>query len=459
MLKRSLASLAVLLLFGLTFPIDSFTQSTGVENIPLIPVTSHELLRTLADGGRANVIVALKKPLSGGLDAKRREISETQTYVLSSISSTDFELKYRYEAISALAGNLNLNGLLKLANHPSVIRIDLDAEGSGQLNKSVPQIRADAVHELGITGQDIVVAVLDSGVDPDHPDLRDGLIAEQCFCSVKGGCCPDGTAEQSGPGGAIDRAGHGTNVTGIIASRGNVASVGVAPGSRIIAVKVLDDTPPSGRGLLSDWIRGLDWIIANRPDVQVINMSLVAGLFFGYCDNFDATTRALSEAVNTLRANGTITFACSGNNKSLIGMSFPGCIRNVVSVAAVYVNDMGPFACDDTTMADQITCFSNRNDTLDLLAPGCPIRSSGLQGGTSTYCGTSQASPHAAGVAALLLSANAELTPDQIEAVLKNTGRRIFDSATGLEFPRIDALDAINAVGAGGSEALSASPD
>jgi subtilisin family serine protease len=93
-----------------------------------------------------------------------------------------------------------------------------------------------------------------------------------------------------------------------------------------------------------------------------------------------------------------------------------------------------------------VTCFTNSNSTLDLLAPGAPITSAGRNGGRSTFFGTSQASPHAAGAAAVLLEVDPTLTPDQIETLLKTTGVKVTDAKNGLTFPRIDLLAAVNMV-------------
>src|SRR5207247_2408852 len=101
---------------------------------------------------------------------------------------------------------------------------------------------------------------------------------------------------------------------------------------------------------------------------------------------------------------------------------------------------------DPATVADQITCFTNSNITLDLLGPGARITSTGRGGGLSTFIGTSQASPHCAGAAAVLLEVQPKLTPDEIESILKATGVRIFDARNGLTIPRIDLLAAVQYV-------------
>jgi subtilisin family serine protease len=94
-----------------------------------------------------------------------------------------------------------------------------------------------------------------------------------------------------------------------------------------------------------------------------------------------------------------------------------------------------------------VPCFANTSDTLDLLAPGAPIRATGLGGRTSTYYGTSQATAHASAAAAVLLELDPRLNPDEIIAALKLTGVPVADPRNGLVFPRLDLLGAVNWLG------------
>jgi subtilisin family serine protease len=118
-----------------------------------------------------------------------------------------------------------------------------------------------------------------------------------------------------------------------------------------------------------------------------------------------------------------------------------------VAVGATYDSTFASITANGCTdapaAADGIACFSNSGVALDLLAPGAPITSTGLNGGRSTFRGTSQASPHAAGAAALLLELNPALTPDQLESALKETGVPLLDARNGLLFPRIDVVTAV----------------
>ena len=410
-----------------------------------------DLHAALLQQPRVNVIVKLREhdiPASS-LSRRIEAIQSTQEGVLAGLEADDFRPTYRWSAISGLAGELSESGLRKLLRDPDVERIDLDVSGTAGLAESVALVRGDEVHDLGVTGRGVVVAVLDTGIDSNHPDLKDSIVAQQCFCTnaAGAGCCPNGATQQSGSGAAKDDQGHGTNVSGIIAGRGRVASKGVAPGAKIVAVKVLDST-----GAFADSaqvISGFDYIITQRPEVKVVNMSLGTSLLFsGTCDNAAAFTGAFAQAIGTLKARGTSVFASSLNNGSASQTGLPACIAAAISVGAVYDANIGTisFGCTDpTTKPDQVCCFSNSSSAVDLLAPGAAISAAGRGGGISTFLGTSQASPHAAGAAALLLEARPSLTVDQIESALKSTGVPITDKKSGLRIPRIDVRAALDA--------------
>jgi subtilisin family serine protease len=400
----------------------------------------------LAKGPTVRVLVALREPRADGRDLTRRlaEVEAAQGNVLAAIGPSDFRLSQRWDAISALAGDVSASGLAKLVADPGVLRIDVAVPIHAALAQSVPMIRADEVHSAGFTGRGVVVAVLDTGVDETHPDLSSSLIAEQCFCT---GCCPNGSSEQSGSGAARDENGHGTNVTGIITGDGKVAPTGVAPDADIVAVRVLDK---NGGGDSTQLVSGFDYVLKSRPEVKVVNLSLgSSNLFSGTCDNSASFTAAFAQAINALKARGTVTFASSLNNGSSSQIGVPACISSAIAVGAVYDSDAGTvsFGCTDaSTRADQVPCFSNSSSKVDLLAPGAPITAAGLGGGASTFLGTSQASPHAAAAAALLLQANPGLSPDRIKSALQSTGPTVTDSKNGLSFHRIDAKAALDSV-------------
>jgi subtilisin family serine protease len=377
--------------------------------------------------GTARVIVAMKALATGSIAQRRRQATEAQSRVLASIPPRDFEVVRRFAVAPALVGNVTATGLQRLRTNPNVARVDLDRGGAGDLSQSVSQINATLVHEsYGIDGSGVTVAVLDSGIDTDHPDLATSLVGEQCFCSGNSGCCPGGGSTQSGPGAAEDDEGHGTHVAGIVTS-------GVAPGADIVAVKVLDSN--NQFCCSSDIIAALDWVANNRPDVKVVNMSLgTNATYSGNCDSADAVTMAFAGVIDALAQSGVTVFASSGNDSLTNAMPAPACVANTVSVGAV-------------NMFDQVRFNSNSDPSLDLLAPGAFILSDGLGGGTATKSGTSMASPHAAGTAALLLEGFPSLTPAEISGVLRSTGVPINDPKSGVTTPRIDAGAAFVALG------------
>jgi subtilisin family serine protease len=382
------------------------------------------------------------------LGARAAAISARREAVLDQIGPEEFRVTDTFANISAVGGHVTYEGLKKLARDYRVKRIDLDITGQMALAESTDLVHARDVQAQGITGQGVAVAVLDTGIDSDHPDLQDDIVAQQCFCTNAdgSGCCPGGRTEASGAGGAEDEQGHGTHVAGVISSGGRVAPRGMAPDADIVAVRVLDKTGAAATA--TQLLKAFDWILSTQPSVKVVNASLTFGSFSGPCDQADAFTQALAQAVGALRARGTLTVASAGNaaNKSQIGA--PACIAGAIAVGAVYDGNVGTisFGCTDgSTKADKVACFSNSSTALDLLAPGAAISSSGMGGGVAGFAGTSQAAPHVAGALALMLQAKSSATADQLEGALKSSGQPITDT-NGIAAPRIEVKSAVDAI-------------
>jgi subtilisin family serine protease len=394
--------------------------------------------------------------------AKRRQaVKEIQSSVLKGLPSSEFAVVHKYDNFASMTGYVNSAGLARLATDPKVKSVGLDVGGHGHLNVSVPFIEADRVHtELlpGFTGEGMTVAVLDSGIDSDHPDLADN-IADGWYHFLR---------NDYGPG-AEDDHGHGTNVTGIITSKGVVASIGVAPDADILPVKVLDSSNSFQSS--SDIAAAVDYVVTHKADyanLSVMNMSLGTGRRFTECpcDNVSLTwLQNLKASLDAARDAGIVIFASSGNQGSTTEMPAPACLSSVVAVAAVYDQNLGrepdsgtynsnfgsswPGTFDAETYPDLITTFSNRNGCNELAAPGRRIRAPGRGGGTSNYTGTSMASPHCAGVAALMHqkaeSVGAPTSPASIVHAMKDTGLPTVDSAATSPNPiRVDAFAAVS---------------
>jgi subtilisin family serine protease len=303
----------------------------------------------------------------------------------------------------------------------AVESIVLDQRGGGFLEESLPGIGVSVAHDLALRGDGTVVALLDTGIDRSHPALRDAVVHEQHFLRQ--------TAD-TGPG-ASDDHGHGTHVAGVLASRGVNAPIGVAPESELVVIKVLD---AENRGWISDWTAGVEYVIEldatdNGIDIDVINMSFGTDtLHQGSCDTavspfFAACRRAAEQGITLV--------AASGNGSSLDSLPVPACYSPVISVGSVW----------DTAL-DRISSFTNRSSELALLAPGEPITSTGIHGGTSVFRGTSQASPHVAGLACLLREAGVVESGEILE-ILVQTGVETFDTLSQRAYRVVDASGAV----------------
>lgn len=435
----------------------SAQQSNSDENktIQRIEPQVYDQLQESVDG-KAYVIVLLKNVNVHPKFKKQRQeaVKQVQDTVLQKFVTGEFSIVHKYKNFPSMTGYVNQAGLIKLEADPDVRSVGTDVGGQGHLAESVPFINADDVQALGYTGKGITVAVLDTGIDSDHPDLNDN-VAPGWYHFLPG----DYNA------GAEDNHGHGTNVSGIITSNGTVAHVGVAPDADILAIKVLNAANKFSD--TSDIVAGIDYVVDHQSDYDnlcVINMSLGTDANFTQCpcDSVDWTwLQNFKQAVDTAKDSGFVIFASSGNNGYTNRMPVPACLSAVTAVAAVYDQNLGRepndgnYSCgchDDSAYGDLIACFSNRNGCNELAAPGRDITSSGNGGPwTSTYTGTSQASPHCAAVAALMYEKAAilgiSITPDEIVQIMKDTGVATVDPAGTSPNPkRVDALAAVNAI-------------
>lgn len=416
---------------GVDRPFEKSSQTTA------LPVIGNEVINILNQYSEVSVAVALYPPRVSlslhDIEKYNLEIADLQQYVLDELDPSGYSLISRFKSVPGLALRIKSTDVLyHLASQPGVWRIDLDVGGEGGLNDSRPLINADQAHSQGFTGLDRIVAVLDSGIDSDHPDLAGALVDEQCFIyNPANGGCPDGSSEQAGPGSAEDDHGHGTKVIGIITGDGITAPLGIAPDTKIVAVKVLDSNNKFYTS--STIVAALDWILNNRPDVDAVNMSLYTyETFSDVCDDQYAWTMNLATAINNLRDIGILCIAIAGNDQLIGQISAPGCISSCMAIGA-------------TTKSDSAASFSNSSESVDLFAPGQGIVSTAMGGGIGSITGTSAAAPHITAAAAILKQKKSNLLPSDLESALKTSPIYITDSA-GLIRPRIDVIAALDAV-------------
>jgi hypothetical protein len=251
------------------------------------------------------------------------------------------------------------------------------------------QIGADLVWAQTVTGAGVNVAVLDTGIDTDHPELRDSYLGG--YDCVNNDPYPE------------DDHGHGTHVSGIITSDGEYlgSSKGVAPGAGIYMFKVCD----AGGSCTEDDMRcGMERAV--QTNAKVMSISIGGGSYT--TQNCDGDPLAV--LVNDVVYNhGLTAVVAAGNNGR--GVSSPGCASGVIAVGAVDSRNTVPY-------------WSGRGLALDVLAPGVSIYSTTMGGSAGTMSGTSMATPHVAGVAALLLQANPYLTTDDIKQALYSTANK-----------------------------------
>jgi subtilisin family serine protease len=274
-----------------------------------------------------------------------------------------------------------------------VERIWLDGRVEKALDVSVPQIGAPAAWEAGFDGTGVKVAVLDTGVDADHPDLAGKVVAEANFTEAA-------TADD------ID--GHGTHVAATIAGSGAASGGvhrGVAPGAEILNGKVLDDF---GGGTESSVLAGMEWAVAQGADV--INMSLGAGPTDG--------TDPLSMAVNELTESSGALFVIAAGNSGPESVSSPGTADLALTVGAVDDNDQ---LADFSSTGPRFGDFAIKPE---ITAPGVDINAAAAGGsGYVEISGTSMAAPHVAGAAAILAQANPEWAAGELKAALVSSAQ------------------------------------
>jgi subtilisin len=253
---------------------------------------------------------------------------------------------------------------------------------------------------------DADIAIVDTGIDTHHPDLN-----------VVGG------VDCTGSGGYQDANGHGTHVAGTAAARDNGKGVvGVAPGARLWAVRVLDKT---GEGSDSEVLCGVDWVTARARTIEVANMSLGdtgREPSRGGCSTGDQLHDGICRSV----AAGVTYAVAAGNDARDARTSVPAAYDEVIAVSALADFNGRPGGGGKPTcerdVDDTIADFSDFGKDVDIIAPGVCIRSTWLRGRYASLSGTSMAAPHVAGAAALYKSEHPSASPRAVMSALRKAG-------------------------------------
>jgi serine protease AprX len=381
-----------------------------------------------------------KKPINV-IVTLRAQVTDAAISSLGSKAGA-FSVKSRWTIIPCFAASLTSDQIWALSKADDVIKIEYDEPVYACLNTAtnwfgIQKARTD----FGVTGDldgspttytknDIVIAVIDTGIYASHMDLDGGKVIGW----------KDFVNSRTTP---YDDNGHGTHCSSIAAGTGdaNSAYKGVAPGAALVGVKVLDS---AGSGSLSTVTDGVNWCVTNKATygIEILSLSL------GTSTSSDGTD-AVSQACNNAVDQGLVVCVAAGNagpKKYTVGS--PGAAEKVITV--------GAFA-DVGHTGFNIASFSSRGPTADgrtkpdVCAPGYKIMAAraGTTNSYIEYSGTSMATPFLAGTVALMLDANPSLTPAQIKSIFSTTSVDFGPSGKDVDFGwgRMDGYAAVKSAG------------
>jgi len=351
-----------------------------------------------------------------------------------------FDVKCTYASLPGMAANLTRGQIQALTNIPIIKQVEYDALVHIMLDDATYWFGVDkAVTEFGVDGNadgsatyskdDVVIAILDTGIDVNHVDLDGGKVIGW----------KDFVNNQPNP---YDDEGHGTHVSSIAAGtgEGNAAYKGVAPGAALVGVKVLNK---KGTGTVSDVNAGIQWVIDNKATlgIEILNISLGIS---GSSDGTDSTSTLVNAAFDA----GIVVTVSAGNEgpeKYTIGS--PAAAEKAITVGAM---------ADVGKLGFYLWIYSSRGPTADerikpdLCAPGVSITAAdaGTTNGYVTYSGTSMSSPFMAGTVALMLHANPSLTPTDVKnmAMAVDWGPK-GEADIDYGYGRLDSYEAVRKTG------------
>jgi subtilisin family serine protease len=481
---------------------------TGALSLVLLtPSYAENLVPTVsaADAELLEFIEESEKRVPVGLDERGRAWVLANTAMVpepvgdTGLYATNLKTTKALEAVSALSDSAIFPNFMVNLDDPIVVENAVNPASVLGVNP-VTKISANEVHADGNTGENVAIAIIDTGIDPDHPYFKDAagnsrIVAEACFVGIGFSAasptnnfpCLDNSTQQIGLGSsditnhvesgeplsrsqedsAFSSGGttqaewasimdHGTHVAGLAAGSSNtLASIpdsapgGIAPDADIISIRVFgynagwywDDESnywyfSTGRAYYLDIVAAVDWVTETQAtyNTAALNLSLGGGEYSSACDG------DISNNFTAARNAGVAPLVASGNDGFDDAISWPACASSAIAVGA-------------STGADQIAGFSNSGEMLDIAAPGVDVGSAvpRVNGDYSAsayerWNGTSMATPVAAGAFALMRLERPDLSIDDLEEALKETGFLI-DDVVVQDIPRINVDSAIASLG------------
>jgi subtilisin len=372
--------------------------------------------------------------------AQREAIRQAQDALLASVFGGAPASLKRFETLPHLAFSVDSVQLAAIQSSPLVLDIyeDIPIPVAQTQPPSIPLIGAPNAWASGYTGAGKTIAILDTGVDKNHPTLSGKVVSEACYSTnfperEISSICPGGGMESEAIDSGLnctefDGCAHGTSIAGIVA--------GVASGATLISIQVnsrVNDASRCEGGapcilmLPSDLINGLERVfdLSGTYSIAAANISLGNGRFTGYCDGGNP----VKTAIDQLRSVGIATVVASGNGSYGDAVGNPACVSTAISVGAT--GDGGILA------ADAIAPYSNSASILSLLAPGYFPSAPIPGGGFNDVSGTSVAAAHVSGALAILRQHQPNTSVSEVLNRLRNSGINVTDPRNGLGKPRI----------------------